>query len=125
LLITCDCGGSNGYRLRIWKYQLSQFAKRTSLTIYVVHFPPCTSKWNKIEHKLFCYISKNWQGKPLIDIQTAINLIGSTTTKNGLKIICIQDSTTYKLSKKVSDDEYSSIRLSRIPPFEQRNYVIG
>jgi transposase len=78
LMITCDCGGSNGYRTRLWKYQLSQLAKRIALEIHVCHFPPGTSKWNKVEHRLFCYISKNWQGKPLISVETAIKLIGST-----------------------------------------------
>jgi hypothetical protein len=84
LLITCDCGGSNGYRLKLWKYQVDQLASRIGIEIHVCHFPPGTSKWNKVEHRLFCYISKNWQGKPLIDVETAINLIGSTTTTTGL-----------------------------------------
>jgi hypothetical protein len=78
LLITCDCGGSNGHRTKMWKYQLQQFSNRTRLEIHVSHFPPGTSKWNKVEHRLFCYITKNWQGKPLVDVQTAIDLIGST-----------------------------------------------
>jgi hypothetical protein len=80
LLITCDCGGSNGYKVKLWKYQLQQFANRTGLEIHVSHFPPGTSKWNKVEHRLFCFISKNWQGKPLVDIDTAVNLISATTT---------------------------------------------
>ena len=105
LMITCDCGGSNGYRLHLWKYQLAQFAQRTGLTIHVSHFPPGTSKWNKVEHRLFCYITKNWQGQPLVDIQTAVNLIGSTTTSAGLKVICKADYNDYPLSKKVSDED--------------------
>jgi hypothetical protein len=125
LFITCDCGGSNGYRLKLWKYQLSQLARRISLDIHVSHFPPGTSKWNKVEHKLFCYISKNWEGKPLINVQTAVSLIGSTTTRQGLKVTCVQDDTVYELAKKVSDDEYASISLTRIQPFELWNYIIG
>jgi hypothetical protein len=124
LMITCDCGGSNGYRTRLWKYQLSQLAKRIGLEIHVCHFPPGTSKWNKVEHRLFCYISKNWQGKPLIDIETAINLIGSTTTVNGLKVICQRDDTVYELAKTVSDEDFDSIDMDRIAPFENWNYLL-
>ncbi len=124
LMITCDCGGSNGYRLHLWKYQLSQLAERTGLSIHVSHFPPGTSKWNKVEHRLFCYITKNWQGQPLVDIQTAVNLIGSTTTAKGLKVICKADYNEYPLSKKVSDEDYNSISISRIDPFGEWNYMI-
>ena len=124
LMITCDCGGSNGYRLHLWKYQLSQLAERTGLSIHVSHFPPGTSKWNKVEHRLFCYITKNWQGQPLVDVQTAVNLIGSTTTAKGLKVICKADYNEYPLSKKVSDEEYNSISISRLDPFGQWNYII-
>ena len=87
LLITCESGGSNGYRTWLWKYQISQLAKQINLEIHVCHFPPGTSKWNKVEHRLFCYISRNWQGKPLISVEAAIKLIGSTTTTTGLKVI--------------------------------------
>ena len=125
LMITCDCGGSNGYRLHLWKYQLAQFAQRTGLTIHVSHFPPGTSKWNKVEHRLFCYITKNWQGQPLVDIQTAVNLIGSTTTSAGLKVICKADYNDYPLSKKVSDEDYHSIPIDNINPFGNWNYIIG
>jgi hypothetical protein len=125
LYITCDCGGSNGYRGRMWKYQLQQFVNRTRLEVEVSHFPPGTSKWNKVEHRLFCYIAKNWQGKPLIDIQTAIDLIGSTRTNTGLKIICVRDDRKYELSKKVSDEEYAAINIAKIPPFESWNYRIS
>lgn len=125
LMITCDCGGSNGYRLHLWKYQLAQFAQRTGLSIHVSHFPPGTSKWNKVEHRLFCYITKNWQGRPLIDIQTAVNLIGSTTTSSGLKVICRADYNDYPLSKKVSDEDYHSIPIDKINPFGNWNYIIG
>jgi hypothetical protein len=124
LLITCDCGGSNGNRSRLWKFQLSQFAKRSKLNLYISHFPPGTSKWNKIEHKLFCFISKNWQGKPLIDVQTAIDLIGATTTQTGLKVICHKDDNSYELAIKVSEEEFKSISISAIAPFDNWNYII-
>jgi hypothetical protein len=124
LLVTCDCGGSNGCRLKLWKYQLFQLAKHINLDIHVTHFPQGTSKWNKVEHRLFCYISKNWQGKPLIDIQTVINLISSTTTKNNLKVLCVQDDNIYELSKQVSVEEFKSIPLVRIEPFTDWNYII-
>jgi hypothetical protein len=125
LLITCDSGGSNGYRSRLWKFRLAQLAVQVGLEIHVSHFPRGTSKWNKIEHRLFCYISKNWQGKPLIDVETAINLIGSTTTSTGLKVICQRDDTAYKTGQSVSDDEYESIPLTRFAPFENWNYVLN
>ena len=108
----------------MWKYQLQQFADSTGLEIEVSHFPPGTSKWNKIEHRLFCYISKNWQGKPLVDVQTAVDLIGSTRTKTGLEVICVRDDTEYQLAQKVSDDEFSSISIHKLPPFESWNYRI-
>jgi hypothetical protein len=124
LLVTCDCGGSNGNRLRLWKYRLSLLAKETRLAIQVAHFPPGTSKWNKIEHRLFCFISKNWAGKPLIDIQAAVNLIGSTTTQAGLRVTCMPDNQVYELAKKVSEKEFSSIPIEYLSPFKQWNYII-
>ena len=124
IFITCDSGGSNGYRVRMWKYQLQQFASRTGLEVEVSHFPRGTSKWNKVEHRLFCYISKNWQGKPLVDIQTAVDLIGATKTTTGLEVICVRDDTEYKLARKVSDEEFTSINIEKIKPFEAWNYKI-
>jgi len=124
IYITCDSGGSNGYRVRMWKYQLQQFANRTGLEIEVSHFPRGTSKWNKVEHRLFCYISKNWQGKPLVDIQTAINLIGSTKTTTGLEVICVRDDTEYELARKVSDEDFEAIHIDKIKPFVIWNYKI-
>jgi transposase len=124
LLITCDCGGSNGNRVRLWKFQLVQLSERIGIEIHVSHFPPGTSKWNKIEHKLFCFISKNWQGKPLIDVQTAVNLIGSTTTATGLKVICQTDNTEYELSKKVTDKQFKALPIIKISSFEDWNYMI-
>jgi hypothetical protein len=123
--INCDGGGSNATRSRMWKYQLQQFADRTGLEIEVSHFPPGTSKWNKVEHRLFCYISKNWNGKPLVDVQTAVELIGSTTTITGLKVICVRDDTEYELAKKVSDEEFNSINLTKISPHYSWNYRIS
>jgi hypothetical protein len=90
----------------------------------VSHFPPGTSKWNKVEHRLFCYITKNWQGQPLIDIQTAIDLIGATRTAAGLTVICVRDDTEYELAKKVSDEDFATIKLLEIAPFESWNYRI-
>ena len=100
LYINCDGGGSNSSRRWVWKYQLQLLANKTGLEIEVSHFPPGTSKWNKVEHRLFCYISKNWQGQPLIDIETIVSLIGSTTTKKGLKVICKVDNNTYETGKR-------------------------
>jgi hypothetical protein len=124
IYITCDSGGSNGYRVRMWKYQLQEFANRTGLEIEVSHFPRGASKWNKVEHRLFCYISKNWQGIPLVDVQTAVDLIGSTKTTTGLEVICIRDDTEYELARKVSDKEFESINIDKIKPFEMWNYKI-
>jgi len=123
LLITCDCGGSNGYRTRLWKYCLSQLALRIGLDIFVCHLPPGTSKWNKVEHRLFCYISKNWQGKPLVSVEAAVSLIGSTTTSSGLKVICQRDDTLYPLAQTVSDEDFLAIPIRNIPPRESWNYV--
>ena len=125
IYITCDSGGSNGYRVRMWKYQLQEFADRVGLEIEVSHFPRGTSKWNKVEHRLFCYISANWKGKPLVDVQTAVDLIGSTKTTTGLKVICVRDDTEYELAKKVSDEEFKTISIAKIPPFEAWNYKIS
>ena len=124
LMITCDCGGSNGYKTRLWKYQLGEFANRIGLEIHVSHFPPGTSKWNKIEHRLFCYISKNWQGKPLISVDAAVKLIGSTTTTTGLKVICQRDDRVYETGKRVSDEVFELININKIEPFQSWNYVI-
>ena len=124
IYINCDSGGSNGYKVRMWKYQLQEFANRTGLTVEVSHFPRGTSKWNKVEHRLFCYISQNWRGKALVDVQTAVDLIGSTETTTGLKVICVRDDTDYKLARKVSDEQFEAISIEKIPPFELWNYVI-
>jgi hypothetical protein len=108
----------------MWKYQLQQFANRTRLEVFVSHFPPGTSKWNKVEHRLFCYITKNWQGQSLSDVQTAIDLIGATQTTTGLTVICVRDDTEYELAKKVSDEDFATINLVKIAPFGSWNYRI-
>ena len=124
LYITCDSGGSNGNRVKMWKYQLQQFANRTRLEVQVSHFPTGASKWNKVEHRLFCYITKTWQGKPLVNVQTAVDLIGSTQTTTGLRVICVRDDTEYELAKKVSNKDFAEINLVKIAPFESWNYRI-
>ena len=100
LFITCDSGGCNGCRIWLWKHYVQELANETQMEIYVSHFPTGTSKWNKIEHRLFCYISKNRQGQPLIDVETVVNLIGSTTTEKGLSVICRVDENHYEPGKK-------------------------
>lgn len=124
IYITCDSGGSNGCRVKMWKYQLQEFANHTGLEIEISHFPRGTSKWNKVEHRLFCYITQNWKGKPLVDIQTAVDLIGSTKTTTGLEVICVRDDNEYRLAKKVSDEDFESIAINKIKPFELWNYRI-
>ena len=124
LYITCDGGGSNGSRSRNWKYELQQFSNTTGLEIMVSHYPPGTSKWNKIEHRMFCYISKNWQGQPLIDIETVISLISSTTTKKGLSIICQLDGKIYETGRKISDAELASLNIEPCDTLGKWNYVV-
>ena len=124
LYINCDGGGSNGSRIHLWKTQLAEFAEFTGLEVHVSHFPPGTSKWNKIEHRLFCYISKNWAAQPLIDIQTVIDLIGSTTTEQGLKVKCVLDEREYPTGIKVQDEDYERIDIERIDPMRDWNYII-
>jgi hypothetical protein len=125
LPISSSSGRDAGARqeCRCQTSQLHQTHER--LDIHVCHFPPGTSKWNKVEHRLFCYISKNWQGKPLIDVETAISLIGSTTTATGLEVICQRDDTVYKTAQSVSDEEYESIPLTHLAPFGSWNYVLN
>ena len=113
LLITADAGGSNGYRLRLWKLELQKLADETGLEIAVCHFPPGTSKWNKIEHRLFSAITQNWRGKPLISHEVVVNLIGATTTQTGLRVTSKLDTNRYPAGRKVSDDELAVIHLRR------------
>ncbi len=124
IYITCDGGGSNGSRSRNWKYELQQLANDTGLEIMVSHYPPGTSKWNKIEHRMFCYISKNWQGQPLIDIETVISLISNTTTEKGLSITCQLDEKVYETGHKISDEELAGINIFPCETLGKWNYVI-
>ena len=111
LLITADAGGSNGSRLRLWKWELQQLATKTGLAITVSHFPPGTSKWNKIEHRLFSYISKNWRGRPLTSLATIVSLIAATSTDTGLRVRCELDPGSYPTGVKVSDQQMAQINL--------------
>lgn len=104
LLITADCGGSNSYRSRLWKLKLQEFADETGLKIHLCHFPPGTSKWNRIEHRLFCHITQNWRGRPLDSLMVIVNLIGNTTTNQGLKVHASLDQNQYQVGIKVSSD---------------------
>jgi len=124
LLITADSGGSNSSRSRLWKVELQKMANRTGLTITVCHFPPGTSKWNKIEHRMFSFITKNWRGKPLIDRATIVNLIGSTKTKEGLKIRCELDTRTYPKGIKVPDAQLEKVNLKKHKFHGDWNYTI-
>ena len=124
IYITCDSGGSNGSRVWLWKYYLQKIADTTGLEIHVSHFPPGTSKWNKIEHRLFCYISKNWQGQPLIDIETTISLIGSTTTEKGLVVKCRLDEKHYETGVKITEEQKKYLNIVFNGPNEKWNYII-
>lgn len=124
IMILCDCGGSNGYRNRLWKLSLAALADEIGVEFEVLHYPPGTSKYNKIEHRLFCYISKSWQGKPLIDIPTVVNLIQSTTTSTGLTVACTLDVNTYQTGIKVSNKAFDSIDIEYIGPHKGWSYII-
>lgn len=124
LYINCDGGGSNSVRRRLWKVQLQELANITGLELHISHFPPGTSKWNKIEHKMFCYISKNWRGKPLITVEAVIQLISSTTTTKGLTIMCVKDERHYALGTAVTDEEFAAINIVREENLSNWNYAI-
>jgi hypothetical protein len=124
LLITADGGGSNGSRSRLWKTELQRLADETGLTIAVCHFPPGTSKWNKIEHRMFCHITQNWRGRPLISHEVIVNLIGNTTTQTGLTIRAELDREAYPTGIKVSDAELAAVRLQRDEFHGEWNYSI-
>ena len=124
LLITADGGGSNGSRVRLWKTELQRFADETGLEISVCHFPPGTSKWNKIEHRMFSYISQNWRGKPLVSIETIVNLIGATKTKNGLMIQTAVDTNQYAKGIKIKDKEIEALNLEREAFHGEWNYIL-
>jgi Rhodopirellula transposase DDE domain len=124
LLITADGGGSNSSRNRLWKKSLQELADELDLTLRVCHFPPGTSKWNKIEHRLFCFITKNWRGRPLTTYEVIVNLIASTTTKTGLVVRAAIDSNEYETGVTVSDEELARVRIRRAKFHGEWNYTI-
>ncbi len=124
LTITADCGGSNGSRLRLWKRELQRFADETGLAVTVIHLPPGTSNWNRIEHRLFAYISQNWRGKPLVSHQVIIQLIAATTTNTGLSVTCEIDHSLYPKGIKVTDAEFEAINIVRNAFHGDWNYTI-
>jgi hypothetical protein len=124
MLITADGGGSNGWRLRLWKVELQKFSDATGLSISVCHFPPGTSKWNKVEHRLFSFISSNWRGEPLRDYETVVNLIANTTTAKGLKVTCRLDRSVYPTGRKISKEEMKRLNIKTNKFHGEWNYVI-
>jgi hypothetical protein len=125
LTVTADCGGSNGARVRLWKVELQKLADETGLVIHVHHYPPGTSKWNKIEHRLFCHITQNWRGRPLTDRLAVVELIGATTTKTGLKVESALDTRSYRKGIKVSQAEMKRLDLIGDPFHPEWNYTIS
>lgn len=124
LMITADCGGSNSVRGRLWKTELQKFSNETNLSIHVSHFPPGTSKWNKIEHRLFAQISRTWRGQPLETLEVIVSLIQSTTTNTGLKVQCELDRNNYERGIKVEDEELAAVNIERNAWRGDWNYVI-
>ena len=124
LTITADCGGSNGARVRLWKVELQKLADETGLTLHVHHYPPGTSKWNKIEHRLFCHITQNWRGRPLTDRLAVVELIGATTTKAGLKVACVLDERTYEKGIKIGDAQMAALDITGDTFHPEWNYTI-
>ena len=125
LLITADAGGSNGYRTRLWKQQLQKLADKTGLEITVCHFPPGTSKWNKIEHRMFCHITENWRGRPLVSLEVIVNLIANTKTEKGLTIQVGLDSKSYPKGLTVGELEMAEIKLQPAEFHGEWNYTIS
>ena len=119
-----DCGGSNGHRNRLWKTELQRFADATGLVIEVCHLPPGTSKWNKIEHRLFCHITRNWQGQPLETFETVVQLIGNTSTWEGLEVHAWLDESVYEKSIRVTDCQLAECRIKRNKFQGEWNYEI-
>ncbi len=124
LLITADGGGSSGYRTRLWKRELQQLANELGLNIRICHFPPSTSKWNKIEHRMFSFVTKNWRGRPLDSLATVVNLIANTTTETGLHIEADNDCTVYEKGVALSDEEMESLNIERDKFHGEWNYKI-
>ena len=125
LLVCADSGGSNGYRLRLWKYELGRWVTETGLSVTVCHLPPGTSKWNKIEHRLFAHISMNWRGRPLTSHEVIVDLIGATTTKHGLRVHAERDTGTYQLQQRVSDAQLAAVQLAPHGFHPEWNYTIS
>ena len=125
LLITSDGGGSNGTRVRLWKTSLSKLANQLGLTIHMRHFPPGTSKWNKIEHRMFCHITENWRGRPLIDHITIVNLISNTRTAQGLTIQAELDPSMYETGKVITDEEMEKLAITRCAFHGEWNYSLA
>lgn len=124
ILVTADCGGSNGHRTKLWKVKLQELSDELGAEMHVCHFPPGTSKWNKIEHRMFCHISKNWRGKPLTSRETIVNLIGSTKTKKGLVIKAKLDEREYEKGIQVSEQEMNALNIKPDEFHGEWNYVI-
>ena len=124
LVITADAGGSNGWRLRLWKRELQRFADATGLAVTVCHFPPGTSKWNKVEHRLFSFISSNWRGEPLRDYETVVTLIARTTTAKGLRVTCRLDHRRYQTGQRISLKEMRALNIERHTFHGDWNYLI-
>lgn len=124
LMLTADCGGSNGVRVRLFKKELQQLANELGIEISVCHFPPGTSKWNKIEHRLFSFITQNWRGTPLTDLVTVVNLIGNTRTNAGLKVCCELDENIYETGISVSKKEVDKLNIVRDEFHGDWNYAI-
>ena len=125
LMITADCGGSNGNRVRLWKWELQKLSNELNVDIHVCHFPPATSKWNKIEHKMFSYITQNWRGVPLISREVVVQLIGKTTTTKGLEIQAQIDYRDYQKGREVDDDDFDGIAITRDKFHGEWNYTIS
>jgi hypothetical protein len=125
LTITADCGGSNGARVKLWKRELQRFANEAGLDVTVNHLPPGTSKWNKIEHRMFAFITQNWRGKPLVSHQVIVRLIGATTTNTGLKIYCEIDGNPYPKGVKVPDEEMIALNIKRNVFHGEWNYTVS
>lgn len=125
LLITADAGGSNSYRNRLWKVELAKLAERTGLAITVCHFPPGTSKWNRVEHRLWSQVTLNWRGRPLTSHQVVVNLIGSTTTRTGLKVRAELDRTNYPTGTKITDNQLAAVDIKPHSFHGQWNYTIS
>ena len=122
---TADCGGSNGARVRLWKLELQKLADETGLALHVLHYPPGTSKWNKIEHRMFSFISMNWRGRPLTDIRTIVELIASTKTKTGLTLQCAYDPNWYPTGVKITDQQLAAVPLTPHQWHGEWNYTIS